>query len=109
MKEVATIFIATSIARSPTPRQPAGIQAPPKTWAEFKDAAIKIHEADPNVFLTDAPFAQGGWVNALLWQVFPEDFGIFLVLNGARVHALKISFGTEIKACKRLTLPTLFS
>ena len=41
---------------------------PPKTWAEFKEAAIKIHEADANVFLTDAPFAQGGWVNALLWQ-----------------------------------------
>jgi multiple sugar transport system substrate-binding protein len=45
-----------------------GIQ-PPKTWAEFADAAIALHEADPNVFLTDAPFTQGGWTNALLWQM----------------------------------------
>jgi multiple sugar transport system substrate-binding protein len=44
-----------------------GIQ-PPKTWAEFAESAIKLHEADANAFLTNAPFTQGGWVNALLWQ-----------------------------------------
>lgn len=44
-----------------------GIQ-PPKTWDEFADAAVKLHAADPEVFLTNAPFTQGGWVNALLWQ-----------------------------------------
>jgi multiple sugar transport system substrate-binding protein len=44
-----------------------GIQ-PPATWGEFAESAIKLHEADANVFLTNAPFTQGGWVNALLWQ-----------------------------------------
>ena len=30
---------------------------PPTTWAEFADAAKKIHAADPNVFITDALFS----------------------------------------------------
>ena len=42
---------------------------PPTTWAEFADAAKKIHAADPNVFITDALFNEGGWVNALLWPM----------------------------------------
>ena len=33
---------------------------PPATWAEFADAAKKLHAADPNVFLTDALFSNGG-------------------------------------------------
>jgi multiple sugar transport system substrate-binding protein len=42
---------------------------PPTTWAEFADAAEKIHAADPNVFITDALFSSGDWVNALLWPM----------------------------------------
>ena len=42
---------------------------PPTTWAEFADAAKKLHAADPNVFITDALFSEGGWVNALLWPM----------------------------------------
>ena len=42
---------------------------PPTTWAEFADAAKKLHAADPNVFLTDALFSNGGWVNGLLWPM----------------------------------------
>ena len=42
---------------------------PPTTWAEFADAAKKIHAADPNVFMTDALFSNGGWVNGLLWPM----------------------------------------
>jgi multiple sugar transport system substrate-binding protein len=42
--------------------------AVPKTWAEFADAAVKLHTADPNAFLTNAAFTDGGWTNALLWQ-----------------------------------------
>ena len=39
---------------------------PPTTWAEFADAAKKIHAADPNVFITDALFgANADWVNGL--------------------------------------------
>ena len=41
---------------------------PPKTWGAFAESAIKLHEADANAFLTNAPFTQGGWTNALLWQ-----------------------------------------
>jgi multiple sugar transport system substrate-binding protein len=40
----------------------------PKTWAEFADAAIKLHTADPDIFMTNAAFTDGGWTNALLWQ-----------------------------------------
>ena len=42
---------------------------PPATWAEFSDAAKKLHAADPNVFLTDALLSNGGWVNGLLWPM----------------------------------------
>jgi multiple sugar transport system substrate-binding protein len=42
---------------------------PPATWAEFADAAKKLHAADPNVFLTDALLSNGGWVNGLLWPM----------------------------------------
>ena len=42
---------------------------PPTTWAEFADAAKKLHAADPNVFLTDALFSNGDWVNGLLWPM----------------------------------------
>ena len=42
--------------------------AVPTTWAEFAEAALKLHAADPNVFMTNAAFTDGGWTNALLWQ-----------------------------------------
>lgn len=42
--------------------------AVPTTWAEFAEAAVKLHETDPNVFMTNATFTDGGWTNALLWQ-----------------------------------------
>lgn len=42
---------------------------PPTTWDEFADAAEKIHAADSNVFITDALFSSGDWVNALLWPM----------------------------------------
>jgi multiple sugar transport system substrate-binding protein len=43
---------------------------PPTTWAEFADTAKKLHAADPNVFIADAPFgANADWVNGLLWQM----------------------------------------
>lgn len=43
---------------------------PPTTWAEFADAAETIHAADPNVYITDAPFgANADWVLGLLWPM----------------------------------------
>jgi multiple sugar transport system substrate-binding protein len=42
---------------------------PPATWDAFADAADKIHSADSNVFITNALFSSGDWVNALLWAM----------------------------------------
>jgi multiple sugar transport system substrate-binding protein len=43
---------------------------PPTTWAEYAEAGKKIHAADPNVFITDAPFgANADWVLGLLWPM----------------------------------------
>ncbi len=43
---------------------------PPTTWAEYADAAKKIHAADPNVFMTNAPFGNNAdWVLGLLWPM----------------------------------------
>jgi multiple sugar transport system substrate-binding protein len=42
---------------------------PPATWDAFADAADKIHAADENVFITNALFSSGDWVNALLWPM----------------------------------------
>jgi multiple sugar transport system substrate-binding protein len=43
---------------------------PPTTWAEFAEAGKKIHAADPNVFITDAPFgANADWALGLLWPM----------------------------------------
>jgi multiple sugar transport system substrate-binding protein len=43
---------------------------PPTTWAEYADAAEKIHAADPNVFMTNAPFGNNAdWVLGLLWPM----------------------------------------
>ena len=38
--------------------------AVPKTWADFADQAIKLHEAAPDVFLTNATFSDGGWTRS---------------------------------------------
>ncbi len=54
----------------------------PKTWAEFADQAIKLHEAAPDVFLTDATFSDGGWTTSLLWQAGWRPFEV----NGAEIR-----------------------
>ena len=33
----------------------------PATWDQFAEQAIKLHEAAPETFLTDATFSDGGW------------------------------------------------
>jgi multiple sugar transport system substrate-binding protein len=50
--------------------------AAPKTWAEFADQAIKLHQAAPDVFLTDATFSDGGWTTSLLWQAGWRPFEV---------------------------------
>ncbi len=56
--------------------------AVPKTWAEFADQAIKLHEAAADVFLTDATFSDGGWTTSLLWQAGWRPFEV----NGAEIR-----------------------
>ena len=45
----------------------------PKTWAEYAQAAAKLHSADPSEYITFFAVNDGGWINSLLWQagVFP--------------------------------------
>ena len=50
--------------------------AAPKTWAEFAEQAIKLHQAAPDVFLTDATFSDGGWTTSLLWQAGWRPFEV---------------------------------
>jgi len=46
----------------------------PETWDEFAQEAQKLHQADPEVYLTDFPPNDGGWVNGLLWQAGSRPF-----------------------------------
>jgi multiple sugar transport system substrate-binding protein len=47
---------------------------PPETWDEFAEAARQLHEADPNVYLTNiAPNQNGTWMG-FLWQAGAEPF-----------------------------------
>jgi multiple sugar transport system substrate-binding protein len=41
---------------------------PPASWDEFAAAARALHAADPEVFLTNGSFNDGGWINGMLWQ-----------------------------------------
>jgi multiple sugar transport system substrate-binding protein len=46
----------------------------PETWEEFAQEAKKLHEADSEVYMTDFPPNDGGWVNGLLWQAGSRPF-----------------------------------
>lgn len=48
----------------------------PTTWAQYADAASKLHAADPNSYITDFPPKQGGWFAGLSWQNGGQFFGI---------------------------------
>jgi len=40
----------------------------PTTWAQYADAAAKLHAANPNVYITDFPPRQPGQFVGLVWQ-----------------------------------------
>jgi multiple sugar transport system substrate-binding protein len=48
----------------------------PTTWAQYADAAAKLHAADPNVYITDFPPRQPGWFTGLVWQAGGQLFTI---------------------------------
>jgi multiple sugar transport system substrate-binding protein len=47
----------------------------PATWDDFAEAAARLHEADPNVYLTNFAPAQGAFFAAMLWQAGANPFG----------------------------------
>ncbi len=48
----------------------------PTTWAQYADAAAKLHAADPNVYITDFPPRQPGEFVGYIWQAGGQLFGI---------------------------------
>jgi multiple sugar transport system substrate-binding protein len=51
-----------------------GIEVP-ATWDDFAEAAARLHEADPEVYLTNFAPAQGAFFAAMLWQAGANPFG----------------------------------
>jgi multiple sugar transport system substrate-binding protein len=47
----------------------------PKTWAEFEEQARKLHEANPDIYMTDF-LSDGGWFNGLMWQAGARPFEV---------------------------------
>ena len=54
----------------------------PKTWSEFAHEAAKLHEANPDIFLTDFAANDAGWFNGLIWQAGARPFDV----NGTSVR-----------------------
>jgi multiple sugar transport system substrate-binding protein len=52
-----------------------GIEVP-ATWEEFAQAARDLHEADPDVFITNLPPNDPGQVNSLFWQAGSRPFEV---------------------------------
>lgn len=49
---------------------------PPKTWAEFKADAEKVHKQDPSVYMTHFPQRDTNWFAGLAWQAGAKWFGL---------------------------------
>ncbi len=48
----------------------------PKTWDEFAREAQKLHEADPDTYMTNFAANDGGWMTGLLWQAGARPFDV---------------------------------
>jgi multiple sugar transport system substrate-binding protein len=48
----------------------------PTTWAQYADAAARLHAADPNVYITDFPPKQPGEFMGYVWQAGGRLFSI---------------------------------
>lgn len=49
---------------------------PAPTWDAFAEQALKLHKDAPDRLLTNATFSEGGWSNALLWQMGWRPFHV---------------------------------
>jgi len=66
----------------------------PKTWEEFAQEANKLHEANPEIYMTDFPPNDGGWFTGLLWQAGSRPFkgsGDELTININDSAAMKVA------------------
>ena len=76
---------------------------PPKTWAEFADAARKLHAADPNVYLTNLAASGSGVWMGLAWQAGAKQFEysggekIGVSVNNEKSHKLADYWGALVK------------
>jgi multiple sugar transport system substrate-binding protein len=52
-----------------------GIEVP-ETWEEFRAAAERVHEQDPDVYLTHFPQRDTNWFAGLAWQAGAKWFGL---------------------------------
>jgi multiple sugar transport system substrate-binding protein len=66
----------------------------PETWDEFAQEANKLHEANPDIYMTDFPPNDGGWFTGLLWQAGSRPFkgsGDELTININDSAAMKVA------------------
>ena len=66
----------------------------PETWEEFAQEANKLHDANPEVYMTDFPPNDGGWFTGLLWQAGSRPFkgsGDELTININDSAAMKVA------------------
>ncbi|MGN6187866.1 MAG: ABC transporter substrate-binding protein [Conexibacter sp.] len=71
----------------------AGV-TPPKTWAEFATAAVKLHKALPSSYLTNFPLGQFPWLQAMMWQAGSKPVqvdGTTLTLKMNDAPALRVA------------------
>jgi multiple sugar transport system substrate-binding protein len=62
----------------------------PATWDELAEEAMKYRKANPDGFLVNAEFANGGWANAMFWQAGARPYSfdgtnVSINLTDARV------------------------
>ncbi|NUT53453.1 MAG: sugar ABC transporter substrate-binding protein [Saccharothrix sp.] len=66
---------------------------PPKTWEEFTALAAKVHQADPNSYLTYADPDDPGGATSLMWDFGGKPFAV----NGTTEVSLNLSGDPGVK------------
>ncbi|WP_405015903.1 sugar ABC transporter substrate-binding protein [Kitasatospora sp. NBC_00070] len=67
---------------------------PPKTWAEFEAAAVKIKASDPKRFITSFDPGDAGGMDSLLWQAGSRPF--------QQKDATSVSVGLQDPAARKV-------
>ena len=83
--------------------------AVPKTWAEYAAAAIKLHKANPKIYLTNFAANDGGWFTGLLWQAGSRPFSVDETTVTIRIddaNALKVANYWDKLVKSKAVVPT---